>query len=300
VASLTRADIQLLVDGWAAQLSPSTVARMYSTLRALLNYAEAANLILRSPCRRIRIPQVRLTDRPVLKPEELERLAAHLGPTHAPLMWLGAVLGLRWGEVAGLRVRDLDLLATTVTVAVQLGRDGRLSAPKSAAGSRTLAAPAWLVDDLAAHLARRGLTAADSEELVFVSPTGSGLRYDNWRHRVWRPACQAAGLDALRFHDLRSMAATALVVAGVDVKTAQTRLGHSTPGLTLRVYARATEQGDRAAADAVGKFFRKFFRASRTDRARKLVAASAHPNEYALTSTFVVGAEGLEPPTTAL
>ena len=48
------------------------------------------------------------------------------------------------------------------------------------------------------------------------------------------------------------MAATALVAAGVDVKTAQARLGHSTPATTLGIYARATADADRRAADAIG------------------------------------------------
>jgi hypothetical protein len=63
-------------------------------------------------------------------------------------------------------------------------------------------------------------------------------------------------MSGLRLHDLRSMAATALVAAGVDVKTAPTRLGHSSPSLTLGIYARATAAGDRAAAEAVGQFLR--------------------------------------------
>jgi hypothetical protein len=52
------------------------------------------------------------------------------------------------------------------------------------------------------------------------------------------------------------MAATALVAAGVDVKTAQTRLGHSSPSVTLAIYARATSEADRRAADAIGEAFR--------------------------------------------
>jgi integrase len=60
----------------------------------------------------------------------------------------------------------------------------------------------------------------------------------------------------LRFHDLRSHAATALVAAGVDLKAAHTRLGHSNPSLALGVYARATLGADRRAADAVGQRFR--------------------------------------------
>jgi integrase len=56
------------------------------------------------------------------------------------------------------------------------------------------------------------------------------------------------GLDGLGFHDLRRLNATVLVAEGVDVKTAQSRLGHSDPRLTLAVYAQATDDADRAAA----------------------------------------------------
>jgi integrase len=48
-----------------------------------------------------------------------------------------------------------------------------------------------------------------------------------------------------------------MVTAGVDVKTAQTRLGHSSPTLTLAIYARATDEADRAAAEKVGDRFRR-------------------------------------------
>jgi len=59
----------------------------------------------------------------------------------------------------------------------------------------------------------------------------------------------------LGFHDLRRAAATALVLEGVDLKTAQTRLGHSDPRLTLGLYAQASSEADRDAADRVGARF---------------------------------------------
>ncbi len=46
-----------------------------------------------------------------------------------------------------------------------------------------------------------------------------------------------------------------MVLDGVDVKTAQTRLGHSDPRLTLAIYAQATEEGDRSAASKLGARF---------------------------------------------
>ena len=73
---------------------------------------------------------------------------------------------------------------------------------------------------------------------------------------MWVPAKTAAGFPGLRFHDLRHTAATGLVTEGVDLKTAQVRLGHVDPRTTLRIYAQATEKADRALAESVGERFR--------------------------------------------
>ena len=256
IATITPADIQSLVDIWTAKLSSSTVHRQYSCLRAIMSYAVKADIIYRSPCRNIRLPRVSLVKRPSLSTEQLECLADALGDDYAAMMWCGVVLGLRWSEAAGLTVDRLDLLNGRLTVDRQLSRARTLEPPKSEAGVRTLACPAWLIDELAAVLARRKLTAADGDELIFTTPSGRALFYTDWRRYIWLPACNAAGLPGLRFHDLRSLAATALVATGVDVKTAQTRLGHASPQITLALYARATAEADQRAADMVGNVFR--------------------------------------------
>jgi integrase len=230
---------------------------MYSATRALFAYAEDSDLIGRTPCRDIRLPRVELVARPSsIDPLELEALAHELGPDAGTFMWIGVVLGLRWAEVGGLTVGAIDIMHGKLSVLAQLGRDGNLGPPKSAAGTRTLAVPVWLIDQLAALMASRGLTAADADDLLFVNSEGGALHYSNWRRRTWVPACKRAGLEGLRFHDLRSLATTALIAEGVDVKTTQTRLGHSSPQVTLALYARATLEGDRAAADKVGERFR--------------------------------------------
>jgi integrase len=108
---------------------------------------------------------------------------------------------------------------------------------------------------LAVHLARRGLTGVDSGAFVFTMPGGGPLVYQNWRNRFWLPACTTVGLEGLGFHDLRRLNATGLVMEGVDVKTIQSRLGHSDPRLTLAVYAQATNEADRAAAELLGNRF---------------------------------------------
>ena len=144
LAQVSRADLQKMVDRWVLRYSPSTVGRMASVLMALFSYAVDAELVARSPASGLRLPRTRLVERPVLTADDLERFAKALGPDDAPMMWLGVIGGLRWAECAGLAVRDLDLLSSTVSVRQQLGRDGRLGPPKSEAGKRRLAVPTWV------------------------------------------------------------------------------------------------------------------------------------------------------------
>lgn len=255
LAAVTPSDIQRLVNVWSKRSAPRTVSRQYDVLRALLRAAVEADRLVRSPCRGIKLPSIPTPEHHSLAPEELAALAAAVGRQYEPMVWLGALLGLRWGECAGLRVGRIDFLNRRLAVVEQATRvaHGRIvfGPPKSDAGRRTLSLPSALVDILARHLAARGLGAADREDLVFVSPRGEVIDYGHWRQRVWLPACRAADVEGLTFHDLRRANATALVAAGVDLKTAQVRLGHSDPRLTLAVYAQATTEGDRRAAEAV-------------------------------------------------
>ncbi len=268
LGSLAPRDIQALVSTWAETYAPATVQRHYTCLQAICSAAVAADYIARSPCRGIKLPR---SDGPAgraVTPEEVVTLAEGMEPADATMTYVGAVLGLRWGECAGLRVRNLDFAGRTLEVAEQRtrGLKGAMvtGPPKSRAGVRTLSVPSALMELLADHLARRGLTAGDPDAYVFTTPAGTPLHYSNWRSRVWLPGCRAAGLPGLRFHDLRGAAATTLVAEGVDVKTAQTRLGHASPMVTLALYARATTLAHRAAADRLGN---RFFPGPRDGRA---------------------------------
>lgn len=259
VGSITPADVQAVVHEWCRKRAGNTVRRQYSVLSAVMTTAVLSDLVARTPCRGIKLPPASHTERHIVTADELAALAEAIGADYGLMAYLGAVLGLRWGEVAGLRVGRLDFLRATLTVAEQVtqgpGGATTVGAPKSAAGRRTLAVPPELMDRLAAHLSRRGLTGADPAAFVFASPSGTPLDYAHWRQRAWLPATRAAGLAGLTFHDLRRANATGLVAEGVDMKTAQTRLGHSDPRLTLAIYAQATSEADRSAAARIGARF---------------------------------------------
>jgi integrase len=254
IASVSKANVQQLVNEWTARAAPRTVRRQYEVIRAVFAYAVANDLLQRSPCRAVRLPAPERGRRRVLTPAHVASIAAATPEPYRAMVWIGAVLGLRWGEVAGLQMGSVDVRQGVVTVLGQLGRDGALGPPKSDAGRRSLSMPEALAELIEQHVAGRAI-GDDPESLLFVSPEGAPLDYTNWRRRVWLPAVAAAGIPEVGFHDLRRAAATALVVERVDLKTAQTRLGHSDPRLTLAIYAQATTEADRDAAEKLGERF---------------------------------------------
>lgn len=275
VQSITPALVQRLVNQWSAAMAANTARRNYCTLRAVLNYAVSAEYIGRSPCRSIKLPRPLPSETHIVTAEELERLAQAAGPRYAAMVYVAGVLGLRWGECAGLKVGRLDFSNDTIRVDEQLAPAGRgrraPGPPKTQAGVRTMAVPHALMALLAAHLGANGIAPGKVDALVFASPEGRPLSYSAFRERVWNPACVAVGLgrwlsdppnnrvrrryEGLTFHDLRDASSTAMVTAGIDVKTAQVRLGHADVRTTLALYTRATENSDQAAARALDAHF---------------------------------------------
>ena len=257
IDSVVQTDVQSLVNHLSARLAPRTVRRAHGVLRSLCAYAEMTDRIGRSPCRNVKLPRVQPLERSMPLSEDLARLVAAMDESNRPMVYLGAVLGLRFSEVAGLRVGRMDLDSGSVSVNETITRDSQgrpvFDAPKSAASRRTIALPAPLREP-----------ESDSDALVFVSTEGGPLRYANWRNRVWSPAREAAGLPNLGFHDLRRAMATALVEDRTDMKTTQVRMGHSDSRLTLALYAQAVPEADQAAADRLSG---RFIPGSRDERA---------------------------------
>jgi integrase len=155
-------------------------------------------------------------------------LAQAIHPRFRALVLVAAYAGLRWGELVGLRVKRVDLLHQRITVAEQATEiDGHFTwgPPKTEAGRRTVTLPAVAAAALAEHLAT--YSQPGPEGLVFTSTEGGLLRRSNFNRRVWRPATRAAGLEGLRFHDLRHTSATLSIAAGASTRELMARMGHS-------------------------------------------------------------------------
>jgi integrase len=145
-----------------------------------------------------------------------------------------AYTGVRFGEMAALCVKNLDLLRRRAMITQSVSEvRGRavFSTPKNNQ-SRSVPIPRFLVDDLAAHLASR---AAD--EFVISASRGGVLRACNFRRGGFDPAVASAGLAPLTPHALRHTAASLAIAAGANVKVVQTMLGHKSATMTLDLYS---------------------------------------------------------------
>ena len=213
LGSLTPLDVQAFVDTLATRFAPATTRGYYAVLRLILNAAVNADLIGRSPCRGIRLPPSAPTSRRLADPSEVHRLADAIEPGYRAMVLVAAELGLRWGECAGLQIRDLDVLRRSVTVRLNIGEvNGVLDVgePKTNAGRRTVAASAPLMAELAEHLRRRGLTAENADAWVFAAPGAARFGTRSSDRVSGCPPSARAKLDGLTFHGLRHAAATAL------------------------------------------------------------------------------------------
>lgn len=251
LSSITPSHIHQSVHLMESRLAPSTVRTNYAVLKAVFNAAVEAEIIVRSPCRGIHLRPDGRHDRRLLTPDELRVLAAAHPARYQAIPYLAGVLGLRWSEVAGLRVRNLDFFRKTVSVDSTIAEvNGVLvtADTKTPTSNRSIVAPDFIMTLLSQQLALRSLDGSDLDALVFVNGSGGPLRSGNFRNRVWKPAVTAAGLDGLTFHGLRHSAAALMVDAGLHPRVIQHRLGHATARLSMELYAHVSDDTDKRAA----------------------------------------------------
>lgn len=215
----------------------------------------------RSPVRprSLGLAVVRRPDRPTLTAEELLRLAGSVPARYLALVLVAGTVGLRWGETIGLRVGDVDFLRRRVrvqqTVEEVSGHVRVVAATKSEAGKRAFALPAFLVDELADHLATHR-PGVGPDDLVFVGPKGGILRR-SFAARVFKTAVDAARLpDNLTFHGLRHVAQTLMIANNEHPKVIQHRLGHADPAMSLGVYGHVPDDLDQDVAGRLDRLFR--------------------------------------------
>ncbi len=263
-----------------AKLDPLRLARFYSSLAQDGMSARRRQMVhgllhkvLRDACRWHLIAgnPAALVDVPGRERRELrlwtvEQTATFIravqagqGGQYGPLFGFLLASGCRIGEALGLRWADVNFDTATVRFERQV-TEVRCrpieQAPKTAAGVRTLALPAWAMELLRKQKAQvnewrlQSGHAHDWPERVFPTSTGTVPLRRNVL-RALHSLCDRLDLPRVRVHDLRHISLSLLAGAGVPVKDLQRRAGHSTARMTLEVYTHILSDGDRRAAEVL-------------------------------------------------
>lgn len=258
ISTLKAADI----DDWLAEVrtkpkangekrTETSVLGTYKVVRKVFSYAYAHRLIPFNPCIAVTKPKADTAEARFLSVEEVNRLAGELTgqPPYDLLVRFGALTGLRIGEVAALRIRDIDLRRGEVQVRRNMTHTSKgyvLGTPKTARAVRDVP----ILDDglfrdlgvyLRQHPHRDNLEAGLWPGKV---PGHNKLSYEHtfdpkgFYRYTFKPAATHAGLDGLHFHELRHTFATlALESRALDMHELSRAMGHASYAITDKVYA---------------------------------------------------------------
>ncbi|MEU1922582.1 tyrosine-type recombinase/integrase [Streptomyces albogriseolus] len=241
-------------------LSRRMVQSIHAVLRNALQNAVREELIVRNVAQLVQVPTPSYdTGKGLSVADARLLLRRSAGDRLHALYVLALVLGMRRGELLGLRWDAVDLDRETLTIERALQRVGgelRLVRPKTLASVRTIPLPPLVVKALAVHRERQAQERAAAgmgwkeHGLIFTSRIGTPLEPDNLR-RSWDPLRKRLGLD-IRFHDLRHSAVSLLLDLGVPPHIVRQIVGHSDIGVTMKVYAHASLDEQRKALRKLG------------------------------------------------
>lgn len=162
--------------------------------------------------------------------------------------------GMRRGEIFALEWDDIDEKSGRMSISKAVKGGGELGLPKSASGVRSVAIGDGLIKLLLKvkswHAKTLPPRAWSDNRWIICDKSGNRASLNAFEH-WWRTWTDSNGWEGLRFHELRHTHATLLISSGVDVKTVQLRLGHSSADITMSCYAHAIPLSDCHAASAL-------------------------------------------------
>lgn len=232
---------------------PTTRTHAYGLLRTILNTAVADEVIDANPCRIRGAGQGKRVKQIKIATEiQLEALGNAVPPRLRLMILFAGWCALRFGELAELRRKDVDIDGADGAISVERAvvrthvniEGGRLvKGPKSESGKRRVGIPSNLIPDVVAHLAEH--VEPDPDALLFPSARDSRRQMNRSSlYHVFYPAREAIGRPDLRFHDLRHTGATWAASSGASPAAQQERLGHATMDATA-VYMHVEQGEDR-------------------------------------------------------
>lgn len=252
----------LLTEGGRSgrPLSPQSVKKAHSIVRAALSTAMRWQLITSNPAMIARTPRSEPHQHKVPDLDAVKAIIAVAEPRMATAIRLAIATGARRGELGALKWSDIDVEHRLITFQRSVVDGGPVSQVKPtktrttgvvSVGDATMASVELWRAHQSALADRLGIGPLEADGWVFPSR--------DWGHPIslnqitqdWRILADAHGLEGVRFHDLRHATATHLIANGTNVRTVAGRLRHASPTMTLDVYAARTSAADQIAGQLI-------------------------------------------------
>ena len=265
LAAVSHSDVQAWVTGLTKTQSPASVRKIHRVLSMMLDMAVRDGRLSRNVAAQINLPRPVKQERRYLTHAQVDALAHACGypsdvskhrahdertnEMYRLVVLFLAYTGVRFGEMAALRVRRVDLVKRRAVIAesvTPVQGKGMVWGTTKTHQRREVPIPRFLVDGLAQHLANM-----EPDDLVFAGiRRGSPLRVSTFR-KAFRPAAQEIGMPDLYPHELRHTAASLAIASGADVKVVQQMLGHGSATMTLDTYGHLFENRLDEVAEAM-------------------------------------------------
>jgi integrase len=183
-------------------------------------------------------------DMQVLPPEQIKTLLeAEPDQKYKTLFLMAVMTGMRQGELLGLKWSDIDFEKKQTHVQRTFNH-GRFFTPKTKGSIRKIdLSPVVILELMKWRLA----SGRNELDIVFPNKVGKPMECQKMMIRHFIPALTAAKLPRVRFHDLRHTYASLLIEQGENIKYIQNQLGHSSPMVTLNVYAHLMKDSNQEA-----------------------------------------------------
>jgi integrase len=263
LSAIEHEDVQAwIAELVAKELSGAHVRKIVGVFSGVLDLAVRGKRLPANPATGVERPRTKSKRKRYLTAGQVEVMAeaaAMLEPGRPKLasnaafaqyrlvIFVLAYCGLRWSELAALRVGVIDLDKRRLTVAaavVEVDGIGLVWGTPKSHEARWMSIPRFLVDDLRVHMGER-----PTNDLLFTAPEGGLMRNRNARRAWFNRAATVAGEAGLTPHELRHTAASLAVSAGANVKAVQRMLGHASAAMTLDLYADLFDDDLEAVAD---------------------------------------------------
>jgi integrase len=232
LGSVMHSDIQ----AWIGELSragqeSASIRKIYRVLKQTLDMAVGDRLLSANPAVGVKIAVPKIAPRRYLTHQQVRAFADACGDREAVVLVL-AYCGLRWGEMAALHVRNVNLMTKRINVEVAVAEvNGKLvwgdPKPKQ---RRWVPIPSFVVESLVSTLAGKG-----PDDLAFSGERAGGVLRVRIARRSWfdKAVIESGCPDGFHPHELRHTAASLAIQSGANVKVVQRMLGHESAAMTL-------------------------------------------------------------------